>query len=131
MTDHTAATYSEAICPAERMVGWYDVAVRATLIPASGEPARQTVGCYLDAHENDGPVSLGCGVEMLFHDLQSPLPPGESLTALVEAVTGGLNGKTWTALQVPGRADLLVIALIDWQTVPGSLLSDEIDDDRL
>ncbi|GAC57134.1 hypothetical protein GOHSU_16_00920 [Gordonia hirsuta DSM 44140 = NBRC 16056] len=121
------ATPADAICPAARMLGWHDVGTTVTLVAADGSFIRRREGTYLDAHDLDGPVVLGDGVEMMFHDLQIRLPRGESLYALIDAVTDGLAESTWTAVEVPGGEGVLVITLTPWQEMPGAPIPDELD----
>lgn len=109
------------------MLGWHDVGTTVTFLGADGSIIRRCEGTYLDAHDLDGPVFLGDGVEMMFHDLQIRLPRGEPLHALIGAVTDGLAESTWTAVELPGGEGVLVIALMPWQEMPGAPTLDEFD----
>lgn len=102
------------------MLGWFDVGTRAVFVPSGGAPVRETRGCYLDAHDVDGPVSLGDGVEKMFHDLGVPLPAGDALLDMVHAVTAGLARASWAAVEVPERRGVLIVALTPWQDLPGA-----------
>lgn len=104
----------DAIHPVPRILGWFDVAGRVTFTPSDGGPSRRAFGAYLDAHEPDGPVSLGCGVEMMFSDLGIELPA--AVTELCAAVTAGLAGSEWTAVATEGG--VLTVALAPWQELP-------------
>ncbi|WP_454162645.1 hypothetical protein [Gordonia iterans] len=110
---------TDAICPVPRMLGWYDVAVRVTFTSDDGARIRIAHGAYLDSHEQDGPIFLGDGVEMMFHQLGLDLPKGEALHSFCDAVTRALVDTT--AATVPFYGGDLLFELTPWQEVPGVL----------
>ncbi len=110
---------SDAIVPVPRILGWFDVAARVTYTSDDGVVTRSAFGTYLDAHQQEGPVFLGDGIEMLFHVLCLDLPRGEALHAFCAAVTAGLAEASSTTIAFgEGRFH---IELADWQSVPGGL----------
>lgn len=107
---------ADAIHPVPRILGWYDVAVRVRYEPTDGGAGREVVGAYVDAHEPEGPVFLGDGVEMLFSDLGLAFPELDALLALCDAVTAGLADSGTTTVPMTGGA--LTVTLVPWQEAP-------------
>ena len=112
---------SDAICPVPRMMGWFDVAARVRYASDDGKIVRYAHDTYLDAHDQDGPVFMGDGIEMMFHHLGLQLPRGEELYNFCDAVTAGFAEAT--AVEIPLDDGELLLELTPWQEVPGSLLS--------
>lgn len=113
---------SDAIVPVPRMLGWFDVAARVTFTTLDGSRTRTVHGAYLDAHDQDGPVFLGDGIEMLFFELERDLPAGDDLLAFCDAVTAGLAEANVTTVRC-GDAEYR-FELTRWEGAPGSPLAD-------